>query len=597
MNRYNQIFNQQPWISSYIPLPLSEIAKAGAVKQEQYDTNKDVLNKSILDNNIKSIEEHDPYRQQYIKNFTDQAQALVDSNIDFGSHQGRSAIQNLVKQNANNPYLQTLTRSIDNKKQTLEDLEAIKKEKGAYGYWNDPFLQIDKEKSLGFNKFINSDNTPKEFPRMTINRREDHVKPVYDLFDKVKEDTDLAAWAQFSGDQTTISTGKKGWKGITPEKIMALADRNIDTFKNTEGGQDFLRKFQFDYANEISKMSPEQYQKVEDDYVKDHLYNIGSAYVSSNAIEDRGLSATSLLGKKYDEKVANKTTSTQSEALPGSLIKMDSDIEKLEFNSDGTIKPITTMEKQIIGMAGSNLKTPSGTNTLYKAKQFDMEANKKVVALVNKLQNENPELRGLKQKEVIEAYKNSVKSLSSESVPLQSISGQAAINIGDAIARNKIQRNFYLFDGNGQTEDGTLSTVLDKLDISEEDFDKALKNGIGGYTQAGPVSGGYYVDVKDEDGKSRRVVISPDEEMKSIFRTSQMVNEARKSMIPTKVNPMPGIEILVVPNITKNGNNWKYYINGEETSLDNIRKQEREVLEESNYLGSQVGILKPNTTE
>jgi len=160
---------------------------------------------------------------------------------------------------------------------------------------------------------------------------------------------------------------------------------------------------------------------------------------------------------------------------------------------------------------------------------------------------------------------------------------------------------FYVFDSKGKTEDGTLDTVLEELDITEEAFDEALAKGISGYTQAGPVAGGYYVEVKDDSGKSRRVVISPDEEMKSIFRTSQMVNEARKSMVPTIVQPIPArpdIQILVHPNIRKDGSTtWKYYLNGEETTLEQIRKDEKEVLQESNYLGAQTGILKPNTTE
>ncbi len=115
-----------------------------------------------------------------------------------------------------------------------------------------------------------------------------------------------------------------------------------------------------------------------------------------------------------------------------------------------------------------------------------------------------------------------------------------------------------------------------------------------------------YVEVKDENGESRRVFISPDEQMKKIFTTSHTLNEARKSLQLTTIRPYesnPNIGYQVVPSISSDGKpSWKYYLgqfdnnnnfqSAQEVSLDDIRKQEKEVLKESNYLGAQVGDTK-----
>lgn len=597
-NRYTN-FSGQNYVSNFIPLPLEAIANAGAMKQKEYDTTKSALDKSLLESKIKSIEEHDPYRSQYIKSFNDQAQTLLnDPNLDFGSYEGKQKVSNLIYENANNPYIQVLSRSIKNKEDQLKNIEEVKKTKNGYAEWNDPLRQEEKLKQAGINPYIDQNGNPIEYQFRPMQTREDHNQPVYELFDKIKDSGQIRAYANFGGDQTYIQSGKTGWEGVTAKTIKAVADANVNTFKTTAGGMDFLRKFNYDHAKALARVPEEDRSKYEDQAIKEHLYDIGNAYIREKTTQDADLQATSLLAKKYEEQLNNQTTSTQSEALPGSLIEIPSEINDLEFDSKGNAKPLMKTAWKDVGLAGQNLTSPSGANRIYQNKEFDKEANQKIVGLITQLKSQNPNLQGLSDKDVVENYKKAIKSLSSESLPLQSISNVAAKNIGEAISRNKLQRNFYLFDSKGKTDDGTLETVIDKLGITEEDFDKALNNGISGYTQAGPVSGGLYIDVKDDEGNSRRVVISPDEQMKSIFRTSQMVNEARKTMTPTEVNPIPGIKILVKPNIQRDGKvDWDYFMNGEKTSLDEIRKQEREVLQESNYLGAQVGVLKPHTTE
>lgn len=345
-SRYNQLLNPQEYVSQYVPLPLELIAQEGAAKQKSYDINKSALEKSALDNTIKSIEEHDDYRNQYLKSFNDQAKALLnDPNLDFGSYEGKQKVDNLIRQYSSDPYLQTLSRSIANKKDTLDNLEAIKKEKDAYGYWNDPLLKEEKLKQMGINPYIDENGHPVEYQRQTIKRRADHIKPVTEIFDKMKDDSDINAWAAFTGDKTAISTGKKGWEGISADKIRAIADNNIDTFKTSEGGQDFLRKFEFDYADQLAKLPREKQEQYKDQAVKEHLYAIGSAYIHKKKIEDAGLSATGLLTKKYEEdKLANSLIGHTIEGQTYNPIENDKTFNTLKdngvfkTNNDGTIK-------------------------------------------------------------------------------------------------------------------------------------------------------------------------------------------------------------------------------------------------------------------
>lgn len=313
--------------------------------------------------------------------------------------------------------------------------------------------------------------------------------------------------------------------------------------------------------------------------------------------------------KKADDiKDANITTSSQSEALPGTLVTIPNEIKNLEFDEKGNIKPIYKGGQTYTQSNSLYNDAPIVTNS---KKEVDTQALQDAQALVNKLQNEHPDLKGLNPKQVIEAYKKGISSLEAESIPLESIGNVAAKGIGEALARNKAQRNFYLFDGKGKTSDGQLSTVLDELNIKEEDLNKALEKGISGFTQAGPSAGGYYIEVPDSKGNSRRVVISPDAEIGKIFRPSQMINEARKAFSNTEIKPFeerPDYSIIIKPNIDKEGNTtWKYFeilkdqsgniLQQAPTTLNDIREVEKTRFKNSGYLGSQIGTLKPHTVE
>ncbi len=425
-NRYDQVYENQP-VSTYIPLPLDLMGKVLASKQGEYDQTKGALQKSLLENSIKSINEHDDYRNKYVKSFNDQAQALVnDPNVDFSTHDAKQKVANLVYQHANDPNLQVLARSIDNKKQTLEDLEAIKKEKGAYGYWNDPLLQEDKLKQSGINPYMDQQGNPIEYQRKTILRREDQFKPAEDIFKNIKDSGKIIAYASPNEAQTYISTGKKGWEGVSAQTIKNVADKNIDTFKDTEGGQDFLRKFNFDNHELLSQIPIDKVKQLQDQAVTNHLYKVGLAFVHNKETADADLKATSLLGKKYDEdKSINSLISQTIEGQTYNPIANDKNFQALKdegvfkIGNNGEVKidwtNLNKGGKESVNINGKSYNPvaealPSGYSYAGPGQIKDVEGNIIKTKFSNAEDNQKQLAEQMKKMADVTGFKGDIKS-------------------------------------------------------------------------------------------------------------------------------------------------------------------------------------------
>lgn len=291
----------------YIQLPFQELAAVGAAKQRRYDQTKSELDKSLLDANIKSIEYHDKPRQDYIQEFNKAANELVQSGVDFGSQEGRSKVSNLLYQYKNNPDLQTYGRSVENFKKQQEHIADIKKKPGEYKEYNDPTAWDEKLYRSGRNPYIDQETgRPKEYTFRPVEAAADQNKPAYDLFDKIKDSGKITAYASPNEAQTYIASGKKGWEGVSLNTIKNAAQDNIPSYKQTAGGQDFLRQFHYENFEKLQNLPPEQIKQAEDNAVLNHLINIGSLYVRNKTTEDANLKATAVLSKKYDEEKAKE---------------------------------------------------------------------------------------------------------------------------------------------------------------------------------------------------------------------------------------------------------------------------------------------------
>lgn len=600
VNEFDQSVRPE-YVSNRIELPFRELAGLAANHQKEYDTN--------VDNAYK------------LKDFMSTIPEVNDPMLGLDNTKAKKAIDNEYAPmlndlsirivNGNDPNaireLTLLQRKIQNDPRII----GLKNQRAQYeAYKSDITEKAGKYDArlddYAGTQLVDDSGNPLPFNYHGMEDSLDREKKFREAMGDFTAST--KGWDIESLGEDGIKIGQKGQRsGITAEKIMEVAKSKAFTvLKQSDEGRQFEKILRRSNPGITDEQILEEATKAMFSTASNQIF---TSNTSGNTIDVTSMWNT-LHKEGKDAEVANLTTSSQSEALLNSpLEEFGSD---MKFDSKGNLQIPGKADKVIkqgaydeFGVFDPNAKTT------VSVPGKDLNKMAEQVRMIKDIQTNHPELQGLSPKETVEIYNKARKSVSAESIPLESISNVAAKNIGQAISRNKDQRNFYVWDSKGKTEDGTLKTVLNKLDVSEEDFDKALNSGIGGYTQAGPNAGSYYVEVKDGDGNSRRVMISPDNEMKTMFKTSQMLNEARKTVQPAVIRPYesrPDIIISVNPKIKKDGSvKWEYVkaivdqnnniLESEPTSLDEIRRDEKDVFKESNYLGTNTGVLKDNTTE
>jgi len=595
INRFDQSVRPE-YVSNRIELPFGELAGIAAQRQKQQDDAEEETYKlNDLVNSIPTI--NDPnlglsniaIKKTIDNKYAPRVHEVSNRIVNGGDMTALRDLNNLKREMANDPNIIEARNSALNYKAYAED-KAKKGDKYAVYkdiYRNQPLL--DEQGNL------------LPFRYSGMGEVQDHASEARDQMKDIAKMGFDAKNSHLEADGNIYTRDSHG-KYIKDTRVRDLANAKAYDFVKTEKGKDFLDLIKYENPNATN----EQIHK----RVSDYLFNAGSNQIFTDIGGGTDVQVTMRAKKAMEDEAANLTTTSQSEALLNTPLEdLTSD---MKFDSKGNLQIPNKSDKVVkqgaydeFGVFDPNAKTT------VSVKGKDLNKMAEHVRMIKDIQTNHPELNGLSPKETIETYNKARKSVSAESIPLESISNVAAKNIGQAISRNKDQRNFYVWDSKGKTNDGTLPTVLKSLDIAEEDFDKALNSGIGGFTQAGPSAGSYYVEVKDGSGNSRRVMISPDNEMKTMFKTSQMLNEARKTVQPAVIRPYesrPDIIISVNPQIKKDGTvKWEYtkarvdqnnnILESEPTSLDEIRQDEKDVFKESNYLGTNTGVLKDNTTE
>lgn len=588
-NRFDQA-TPQSYVSQYAQMPLNYIGSMAKDYTNKYNkVQEDAYGLNDLMANVHAIDQHAPIKKALDEYYHPKINELADK-IAKGTDlvEARRDINKIQREFINDPRRQELEKSYMDYNKDIKDMTELKS-KGLYTDVYNPFN--------GF-KGITQDGQIEPYRYKGSRPVQDYLKVGSELMKDIAKSGGSGKSYKIDGSGNVIGL-ENGWEAVYAKDVERVAKKSIDPFLKSKEGEYFIDELKFSNPNitenEILNKS------------YDYLNRLGNKQIFKDT--ESGTSFNYAPGYIHQEQAANLTTSSQSEGMNNSVI--DNPIMKgMEFDSKGNLKiPDETGFKNTGTSQGST--GVMGASGITSSKGKDLNKMAEQISYIKSLQDTHPDLKGLNPKQTIDAITKATQSVHNESIPLESISNVAAKNIGDAIVRNKAQRNFYLYDSKGKTEDGTLETVLKKLDIKEEDFDKALKDGIGGYTQAGPSAGGYYVEVKDDNGQARRVVISPDEEMKQIFRTSQAVNEQRKTLQPGVIQPFqdtPNYKISIKPTVRKDGTaDWQYteiltdnngnITHSSPTTLDEIRKAEKEHLKKSGYLGTNLGVLKDNTTE
>lgn len=602
MNRFDLPYgSRNNYVSTVAPMPLQALTDLAQTHSNRYRSALDDINntKGLLKVNA------DPRNVK----FRDQYMNTVNSKL--------TDLSERITKQGYTPELQNEWYRTKNTIVSDPDRLALENAYGNYqAYQKDKIANSDKSVyDEIYNDYTGQGDpnkvTPYNYQGMRV--KQDYIPVMDKSIDGLKADS--KAWEGYRKDksgkpiinefgQLTKTDGSK--EELSGNKLKEIAGIVAPTFFQSKESQYFIDEA-FGRPMPSYNELPKEAQDALLTKATQDIIRRGSTQLFSKA--DSGIDLQNLSEHALNREDANNTTSTQSEAMLNNNIVPTLD---MKFDS-GKLIPATkaAFSKSTNVTDDFGKPIPGAKEDLNKGTTIDTQAYVEQLNKIKQLKTDHPSLKELNDEQTVKAYNNAVKSLNAESIPLESISNVAAKNIGDAIARNKAQRNFYLWDSKGKTVDGTFTTVLEELDIKEADFDKALQNGIGGYTQAGPNAGSYYVEVKDGDDKTRRVMISPDAEMQKMFRASQAVNDARKSLNKSIVTPIPEIpnyKILVKPEIQKDGNiKWEYgevitdeqgnMVKSNPTTLDAIRKSEREHLKRSGYLGSNVGVLKNNTTQ
>lgn len=624
-NRYT-VLKETPYQDIHVNMPFEDIAQAGALKQGRFDKVKaeeDMWLDQIK--KVNAIEAHKPRLQQLSGEYKNKFEAAVDeSNGDFSK-----AL----------PKIQKLGRDLSFNLQGGE-LGAIQTTYNEYGKLKgdiakqkarDPYYSTKLGGEGQFSDYIQGYQPGSQ------------VQGAYTYNQPVHEKADEAKWAKdFYGEikadarevgSTDINTGavyKGGVKEITQQKINGAA---LDAVKNKQLPADLneevdlmLRDNPQNVLNYAHKFLTETWGN--DSHIMNILKDPNQAYMFAKAgvaadlghkfmfkdtsnINDINVGILKFNKAKKEEDAANALTSYRTEGLNQDVNYLK-DVDNIDFDAQGNVKPADqkfvykgNKNNAEVGVVAESYEKKGytvhtkedGDNVVISISEGSPDTSNALIESLRKTYN----LEGTPQN-VVENYKKAVDSVKNESSSVKTPSNLSRKGIGESVAANLNLVNMWGWDSKLKTEDGTKETVLKEIGISEDEAAKQIrKNGISGITQDGPVAGAYVVKLTNEKGESYTVAVSPPAELQEkYFASSFAINKARKSLIPTTVQPnpdRPDWTVDVKPKINKDGQiHWEYtsnildpktnQIKSTPTSLTSIQEAELQAFQESGVLGS-----------
>lgn len=583
MARYYNVDNQQ-YISQYTP---TNIDYSPYLIEQEKKHNQPSLGSDVPKIFDIKVDPHDiPMLQQKQQEYFDKRNKISDElNTTKNTQKAARDIYNLNSSLLQDSFLKIAPENYKKIEEAKKQADLLEQDNAAHNitlhnyYGKDP-----KEHPLNWNGTITNDGEINMFNAPAGYKNQDPRKPLEEMLDN-KVATEY-------GNYVPTEAGyldKRSGKYLTKEQLLPLIQKGLPDYLSSGV-----------YTGELTRRAKFQGLKSPNDILNPLIESVINERTQGST--DRSLSNDPNFDRKKKEEEINKTSNTQSEGIN----RGTKELKDYNFDSKGNV--IVNKDKYVpsTGAGFSSAGTDVGTFEKLSLEEQKIEQDKSNKELLNLGKQYN--IKGT-PKEIQENYNKAIKDYKNRSISLESISGEAAKNIADGIIRNKTQRHFTLQDSKGTTEDGTLETVLNKLDISEEEFDKQLEKGISGYTQQGPTPGSFYAEIKNSDGKTRRIMISQDEPQKNIFSTSYLMKQAENNLQETIIQApsLPGYYIKTTPKVV-NGkfefiheggslDNQGNFIKEEDINLNNIMKKERENFEKSNYLGSKVTILKPHTTQ
>lgn len=246
-NRYTEIDFNQP-VSSYVPMPMDFIYKAGLQKQKDYESaaeESDKLNDLMA--TVNAIDAHSPYKKALADKYYPQIENIADRIVNKGDMSARRDLNKIARQWQHDPVREELEQSYANYK--LYQQDKIKKGE-KYAEWHDPTLGFSGEGQDG----------PNAFRYTGMGERTDHQKRAHDMMAGIAEDAAKSAGFKINPDGT-ITKGGSGSEHIFSTKVQELAAIKTQDFLTTSEGQDFAKQLKYynpnlkdeDLMNEATK--------------------------------------------------------------------------------------------------------------------------------------------------------------------------------------------------------------------------------------------------------------------------------------------------------------------------------------------------------
>lgn len=601
---------ERPAGYQHIPFPFEEVLKSGMLMQSQEDKAKQNL-VDIANQQYKGHTVDLPQLQGLQNNINQQIESIYQKSKETGLRNTASDIHNLRASIAEQTgqfgkigAIQTNLKEYQDYNANLDKLhQAGKIDKDTKDYLSKKADALyEQQGGIGepdqFNRFQHYTTvTPAEYvdttDRLTKLGSGWKADGMKNGFLKESEDGSLlihtkTGWEK--ADKTEIKNGLRQMLLTDDPSVQYLEQQaEVGAYKTGRNAMDI-------YENNVESI----------------LDAVANKLAYSKGEEDQTAQFTP--GRLLEQRSANETTSLTGEIAPQKVGPDEfADVNNIPFDDKGAIKVVPNKEYKLgsrsmeglqssIGGPEEAFKTTEEAVQEAKAKQ---DQYKLIVQRLRNTYNLDPDKFPTDQS-VVEAYRNAQKDISQRERKFESVDDKPAKKIGEAVARNKIGRNFYLFDPRYTTnEDGKLSTVVETLGITEKDIDEALRKGIGGYTQMGPEAGAYYVEVKDKEGKSTRVAFTPDSEIAYIFEPSHKLFAQHQSLREGYV-PVSSTKIIhSKPTFDQNGKvsyeDTAYKITGIDSqgnitglsllgkvSLEEMQLEEQARLKKSNYFGLKV---------
>lgn len=509
----------------YQPYPIDFLLRAGEYKQRRADQVHDDLAKmqgQIA--GLSSIQEHDPYRNKFVQDFNNQALELINSNQDYSSPDFRRKSRELIYGAANNQYLQTLNRSIENKKAYLDEVEKLKAS-NEYREYNDPYAG-------GF-QGIDEQGNPIEFQRQSPIAYSSHEEPVYAMFDKIKASGFLKDSTAYDPETNMYGSIKAGSEGVAL-KTLHNAIHNpktgtglINTFLGTEGGQDFQRKFLYEHPGATGEDLANAAAK--------HMDNIARLYVYNKSTSGSDISLGPEWANQYTDSGQRPTHTSSPVEEEGLSAATD-----FKFDANGMLDTSASSAKEpqfIFDDTGAMIKNPAyyaGATQEQSARGHEQRGQ-----LAN-IRAMYPNLATMNDKSLFEVYQKALKNYNQKSKLDINPSPNANSVITNNLKTDMFTRPATLVGGNQKVNvfegDGGIMDQLHYDSSSPEDRKAFLEHVQNVKIQPqGLVPGSYAISVPDKKtGISRRIYVAPDVEVQQAFGRTFTLGKVVKGVLEGK---------------------------------------------------------------